>query len=298
MVAFEFYICTMLNFGIIGDLKLLEPYIKHVQKLKNVQVIGKSSVGINVQPESFQFTIPEFNRIELMSRSDVLLISNFSLFPFAILCEMVKNSKHIFAVEYPKLTVEECQQLIKLTGEAKTVFQIVNPFYYLPAVQWLNDNLNFPAFLDVTYFNTGFHKKNSLFALLLMLKHISGFDAKKIGAVTFQPAQNNFEFYNLRLEFGDASVVNINCGRVETANEFKIKAFTKEQFVSLNFINKTFTCNNSSIDLKNYLHIHEFDNFMNAVLNNNKKVTGMQDYHDVLQAVNKIEKKITQFSGE
>ncbi len=298
MVAFEFYICTMLNFGIIGDLKLLEPYIRHIQKLKNVQIIGKSSVGINIQPDSFQFTIPEFNRIELMSRSDILLISNFSLFPFGILCEMVKKSKHIFAAEYPKLSIEECGQLVKLTSEAKTVFQIVNPFYFLPAIQWMNDNLSFPAFLDITRFNTSFNRKNSLFALLLMLKQITGFDVKKISAVTFQPPQKNFDFYNLRLEFGDATVVNINNGKLETANEFKISVFSKDKFIVLDFTNKTYTCNYTPINLVNYLPVLEIDKFMDAVLNNNNKITDIKDYQDVLQLVIKIDKKIAQFSGE
>ena len=117
----------MLNIGIIGNTEVLEPHVKRIQKNKNVNVIGKASVGTSAQLNGFHFSIPEFNRIELIERADILLVDSSSLLPFDMLCDIVKKSKHILAVEYLKLSVDECNKLEKLASESGSVFQIINP---------------------------------------------------------------------------------------------------------------------------------------------------------------------------
>src|SRR5690554_3193119 len=114
----------MLNIGLIGDIKLLEPYTQGIQQHKKALIIGKSSVGTQPLPSGFRMQVPEFNRIELIERSDVLFINKFSLLPFSLICEMVKKSKHIFAASFPDLTSEEMNQLIKLADEARCVIQV------------------------------------------------------------------------------------------------------------------------------------------------------------------------------
>ncbi len=220
----------MLNIGLIGNTKNLEPHVKRIQKNPKINIIGKSSVGINPQLHSFHFSIPEFNRIELIERADIILIDNSSLLPFKILCDIVKKSKHIFTTEYLKLTIEECTQLVKLTNESGSVVQVSNPFYFKPSVQWLNDNFSTPAYLDISYFSSEVNE-DSLFQLLMMLLGITGISPKKIGAITFQSKQTDSNFHNVRLEFNDASVVNLNYGRLEPLNEFKIKAYSPGKFV-------------------------------------------------------------------
>ena len=211
----------MLNLGLIGDIKLLEPYAKKIQGHQNIHITGKSSVGTTTNPASFRFTIPEFNKIELIERSDALLINHFSLLPFQLLCDIVRKSKHIFATEYPDISIQECRDLTKLANEAQTVFQVINPFYYLPALQWLNKNLKKPAYLDISFFKGKPEQTEWLTPLLLMLKEITGTIPKKISAMAFQINEPQSEFNNLRLEFGNASSVNLNFGLKKTRKNLK-----------------------------------------------------------------------------
>ena len=104
----------MLNLGLIGDIRLMEPYIKRVMDHPEIHITGKSSVGIHPQPDDFRLPVPEFNRIELIERSDALLINRFSLLPFDMLCSMVKKSKHFFATSHPAFTPEQSLHLAKL----------------------------------------------------------------------------------------------------------------------------------------------------------------------------------------
>lgn len=295
MVTYELYICDMLNIGIIGDIKLMEPYINHIRKNNNAQIIGKSSVGIHAQSDTFRFTIPEFNRVELIDRADVLLINNFSILRFSVLCDIVKKSKHIFTTVYPDISIEECSHLVKLTIEAKTIFQFINPLSYQSAIQWLGKNIKYPAYINISYINN--LPDNDLLKLLSMLKGITTFDFRKIGAVLYHDVQTQSEFNNVRFQYGDGTIVNLNYGSLGSLDEFIIKVYSENQFVSLNFNSKSYSCNNTFIDLKPFPALNELDIFIETVNGKNSEITNIEDYLAMIEAVQEINKKISQFSG-
>ena len=284
----------MLNIGLIGKTKILEPFAKRIQKNRNINIVGKASAGSKEQ-NSFHYSIPEFNKIEVIDRADAILIDNSNSQPFNLLSDIVKKSKHIFATEYLNLTVEECTQLLNLTNESKSVIQFVNPYFFTPAVHWLNRNLTTPTYLDISNFSADVESEG-LFPMLLMFLGVTGLYPKKIGAVSFHSTQTESRFNNVRLEFGDASVVNLNYGDMDPLHEFKIRAYSPGQFITLNFTNKTFNCNNHPIDLSPFPKVDELDSFIDNILNKTHIISGIEDYLAVLQILQKINLKISQFS--
>ncbi len=285
----------MLNIGLIGDIKLLEPYAKMIHDHSDIHISGKSSVGTNTNPASFRFSIPEFNRVELIERCEALVINRFSLLSFSAICNIIKKSKHIFAAEFPAVSIEECRELAKLANEAQTVVQVKNPLYFLPPVQWLNNNLKKPAYIDISYFKTDFEETAALLSLLFMLKDITGTEPKKISALSFRKTAGEFEFSNVRLEFGNASTVNINFGK-SNKEEFKIRAWAAGQIVSFNMLTKNYSCNSATTDLTPYRGIKEFDKFVESSTKKSKNLSSLNDYLAVLQVVDRIRGKLEQFS--
>jgi hypothetical protein len=296
LVEFEFYICMMLSVGLIGKTEILEPHVKRIQKNPIINIIGKASVGTDDSLNSFHYTIPEINKIELIERADVILIDNSSKLPFTLLCDIIKKSKHIFTAEYLNLTIDECTQLTKLANESGSVIQVNNPLYFNSAIQWLNQHLITPTYLDISYISDKEITDSTLISLLLMLLETTGISPKKIGAVSFRSRQTDSNFNNVRLEFGDASVVNLNYGNMLPINEFKIKVYSPDQFVTLNFTNNTFLNNNIPFELENIKATEELDFFVDSILKKHRQVSSIEDYLIVLHALQKINKKITQFS--
>lgn len=288
----------MLNVGLIGNTDILEPYVKRLRENKNINVIGKASVGSSSELDSFHFTIPEFNRIELIERADVLVIDNSSTMPFKVLSEIIKKSKHAFTAGYIDLTIDECAQIVKLANESGSIIQVSNPYYFTPQIQWLNHNISTPVFLDILDFTKSKANENLLFPIVLSLIDITGISPKKVGAVTFNSDPNHSEFSNVRLEFGDASVVNISYGSLESLNEFKLRVFSKDKFLSFNFSRNTFISNDQPIDFSEYNKTNEFDYFINTIHGEVKKKSCFEDYLIAKQLVKKINKKITQFFAQ
>jgi hypothetical protein len=285
----------MLNLGLIGDIQLLEPYTKKAYEHREIHIAGKSSVGTHPATGNFRISAPEFNRIELVERSDALFINRFSLLPFQMLCDMVKKSKHFFAASYPALNPDECTHLTKLAGEAKTVIQVANPFYYLPPVQWLNQNLKKPAYIEVTMDKTTLFDNQTLIQILLMLKSLTGNNPKKTGAVLFdsEPAKSGFTHF--QLEYGDGTVLTVNLNKVESQLEFKIKTFAGNQFTSFDLLKLQGTVNHSPADLSHLKDENETDIFFSAIINKNKYYTSIEDYSTVLQTVQSIQSKLDRF---
>ena len=288
----------MLSLGLIGNTETLEPFVKRIQKNKIVNVIGKASVGSSAHLDGFHFSIPEMNRVELIERSDILLVDNSSPLPYKMLSEIVKKSKHIFATEYLNINIDECSQLVKLANESGSVFQVTNPYYFSPVVQWMNDHVSMPTFLDILDFTGAGEKGDKLYPIIFMLLGLTGISPKKVGAVTFSSTPNKSEFTNVRLEFGDASVVNISFGNIESLEEFKIRAYSRDQFITLNLSRKTYACNNKPIELTDYMGISEFDWFLNSIQNKTKKKSCIEDYLIAMYLVQKINKKIAQFFAQ
>ena len=288
----------MLNIGLIGNTDILEPFVKRLRENKDINVIGKASVGSSTQLDSFHFSIPEFNRVELIERADVLIMDNSSLMPFKILSEIVKKSKHVFTAGYLNLTIDECSQIVKLANESGSVIQVSNPYFFTPAIQWLNNNISSPVYLDVLDFTETNNNDNLLYPIVLMLIELTGISPKKVGAVTFNSNPNKSDFTNVRLEYGDASVVNISFGSLESLEEFRIRVYSRNHFINLNFTRNTFICNNNPIDLSGVENTSEIDYFVDTILRKNRKKSCLEDYLIAMFLVQKINKKITQFFAQ
>ena len=286
----------MLAIGLIGKTETLEPHVKRIRKNPNVNIIGKASVGTDDRLNSFHYTIPEINKIELIERADVIIIDNSSRFPFPLLCDIIKKSKHVFTAEYLSLTIDECSQLTKLANESGSVIQVTNPFYFSPAIQWLNQHLISPTYIDISYISAEGANDNALISLLLMLLGTTGISPKKIGAVNFRSQQTDSNFNNVRLEFNDASVVNLNYGNMPNVNKFKVRVYSPDQFVTLDFTNETCLNNNTPFTPDTVNAVDELDYFVNTILKKHKQQSSIEDYLTVLNAVQKANKKIARFS--
>jgi hypothetical protein len=284
----------MLNLGLIGDIKLLEPYTQKAHENQAIHIIGKSSVGTQPKPGSFRLQAPEFNRIELIERSDALFINRFSLLPFGLLCEAIKKSKHIFAASYPNLSREEIGQLAKLANEAKTVIQFANPLYYYPGVQWMVNNLKKPAYIDLHYFRTEAPEKHTLLQLILMLKDFIGATPRKSGAVLFTSSAADSIFNNAQLDFGDGSVINLNFG-TKPEPDFRIKIYMHNRFTRLDFNQKQFQVNNEPIDVSAFANADEVNSFINSILYKGKVATDIETYYNALQTVSVIQEKLDRY---
>lgn len=286
----------MINIGLIGDIKLLEPYTSRVQQHKKVHIIGKSSVGTQPLPSSFSLQAPEFNRIELIERSDALFINKFSLLPFPLICDIIKKSKHIFAASYPDLTPDELSQLIKLANEARCIVHVANPYYYLPGIDWLANKIKKPASIQVVLNDKTETDKKTLIRLLLMLKDFTGAIPRKTCVSNYFSSPIKAEYKYIHLEYNDGSIINYHLQQMEDKGCFQTKIYMQDQFLEFDFSKNKYTMNGLNIDVTDKKSEDEAVDFLDTLIFNRKPATGLNNYLEVIQLYNIINERLQRFN--
>lgn len=287
----------MLNLGLIGNIQQMKSYINKAYELPEINISGISPVGKKRASEDFRLPVPEFSHLELIKRADALFVSRLSLLSFQIISDIIRDSKSVFVASYPGLSPEECSQLNKLALEAQTIIQVVNPFFYLPAVQWLNQNLKKPTYIDIS-----FSKKEEgefddlLLQLLLMLKEMTDGKPKKTNAIFFERKVENEIFRNINLEYSDGSIVNLNIKYPANQDEFTISTFARNQFTSFDLIRSSGTCNNSAVELHSSADKNEVSVFFDTVAGSKNNITNLDDYSAVKQVVNVITSRLDKYA--
>lgn len=287
----------MVNLGLIGNIYQMKPYIEKAYELPEINVAGKSAAGTQSETEDYRLPVPEFSRIELIKSVDALFINRFSSLSFRMLSEIIRESKPFFATSYPDLSPEECAQLSKLAREAKTVIQVANPYFYLPPVQWFNQNIKKPAYIDLFLSKKEEEKfEDLLIQLLLMLKEMTDSKPKKINAIFFEMKQENELFRNINLEYGDGSIVNLNIKYSANQEEFTIKTYARNQFAAFDMINAAGTCNNSVVNLDDSTEHNEVFAFFDAIGSSKTQTTNLDDYSAAIQTVKIILARIEKYT--
>lgn len=281
----------------IGNIYQMKPYIEKAYELPEINVAGKSAAGTQSETEDYRLPVPEFSRIELIKSVDALFINRFSSLSFRMLSEIIRESKPFFATSYPNLSPEECAQLSKLAREAKTVIQVANPYFYLPPVQWFNQNIKKPAYIDLFLSKKEEEKfEDLLIQLLLMLKEMTDSKPKKINAIFFEMKQENELFRNINLEYGDGSIVNLNIKYSANQEEFTIKTYARNQFAAFDMINAAGTCNNSVVNLDDSTEHNEVFAFFDAIGSSKTQTTNLDDYSAAIQTVKIILARIEKYT--
>ena len=284
----------MINAGLIGKTNILEPYAHELLKNSGMNIIGKASVGSDDELNSFHYTIPELNKIELIERAEILVIDSSIPFPFKLMCDLVKRGKHIFCAEFPDLTFAECSELIKLVTESGAVVQICNPYYFTPAMQWLNANFKGPMFLEYTNICAPDCDNHSLLKMLLMLTYVTGLTVKKHAAFSYSDDDGN-SFSSIRLEYNDASTVDLKFGQHKTREQFEIKSYANNLFSYFDFRNDVFTSNGQALDLSSFAEATEINAFIGAIEKNGQPKSTLEHYQQAYELAKKVNRKLAQF---
>lgn len=285
----------MLNIGIIGITELLEPHVKEMQKNKQVNVIGKASIGRSAQLNSFHFSIPEFNRVELIERADILIIDSSSMLPFDLLCETLKKGKHVFTIGYPDLSVDECDSLIKLADESGSVFHISNKDYYEKGFEWLRENKKIPVFIDILKDSSSGQQKEEILSLLLLLNGITNLEFKRLTVTAFDSQNNEVSFLNIRMDFGNASAVNITVKSVAEPESFLLKFYSVNQFGTYDVRSNELVLNGEKIEDLDGRVASDFDCFVSAIHENVMGCVDLEVFKMALLAYKSIKKKMDLF---
>jgi hypothetical protein len=286
----------MIKIGLIGNLGSIVTHIGQLKNVKNIQLVGKSSVGMMEEPQGKYLTLPEFNRTELVKSSDFLIVENSNLLLPDLIKTAIKSNKHLYITDYPLISPEQCMELLKLADEAKTMVHICNYPGSESFTNWLNENWKEPAYLNL--FETlptlpdklTYLTKYLLFALSLFKS-----PPQKIRVSGIHQPDSDYYFINVRLDFPSYSTFNLEI-LIQPNTSRNIKIAMPGKFLSCDLTSAKATLNQKEISLPSsrvnpvveLLHKHGTDNFISE--------SNLNLYYITLLALRDVLRKIELFT--
>lgn len=225
----------MIKVGLIGNLSSIVQQIGQLKNVKDVRVIGKSSVGMMEELHGKYLTIPEFNRKELIEASDFLMVEKSRLLLPDLLKLSIKNNKHLYITDFPDLQPEQCAELIKLADEAKTMVHIADQSLSESFQHWVEVNWKEPAYISIFEAQPELPEKipyltRYIFLALSLYKAMP----QKIRVSGIHQPETGFYFINIRLDFPSFSAFNLEL-LIQPHESHNIRLVLPGQFLTGDF---------------------------------------------------------------
>ena len=209
----------------------MQPYVQHLKKEPDFEIIGKSSIGLVDQPAGSLMSVPEYAKAALIDAADAIIIERPDMVNFEMIKEAIKKSKHLFLSDLPEISSAQCLELQKLAGEAGNVVQIRNPLLEEPSARWIAENWQEPAYISIFKSAEIFRdKRNLLMGLLLYAHHLFAASPQKIRVSGVYNPGSGYSFMNIRLDYATYSAINIEMLDQPVA-ELKIRAALPQKFL-------------------------------------------------------------------
>jgi hypothetical protein len=239
----------MINVAIVGSFSAIKKHTNALGKIRDIRIAGRwISSGAQESAIEYDTGITCSDPDIVIENADALIITDAGTFCNHLAIAALRKARHVFLYPSVVRSVNEANQLIKLTHEANVVLKcgrlgstsIVGLINALPDV-------NAVSMVELQHYSKisdAGKPKNISEALLsdmeiinnLIHARIVSIKAKGLCMLSSQP-----EIINARLEFDNGCAVNYNCNLVAAQNEFFITIVVKNKILKYNFITNEFT---------------------------------------------------------
>lgn len=237
----------MLKIGVLGAGHLGKIHLRLLNQSEKYELVGFHDPNVeNAQKVSEEFGYRKFDTIEeLIENVEVVDIVTPTLSHYDCAVMAVKKGKHIFLEKPISNTVEEAEEIIRLTKEYSVKGQVGHVERFNPAFKAVKDKINNPMFIE-THRLAEFNPRGTDVPVVLDLM-IHDIDAilsvvkskvKDIHASGVSVISDSPDIANARIEFENGCVANVTSSRISMKNMRKSRFFQKDAYISVDYLDK------------------------------------------------------------
>ncbi|MES2681015.1 MAG: Gfo/Idh/MocA family oxidoreductase [Bacteroidota bacterium] len=174
---------------------------------------------------------------------DVLTPSNTH---FEIAKQAIINGKHVFIEKPVTANLKDAKQLQSLVKEAGVKFQVSHVERLNPAFIAAQPYIQAPVFIEVHRLAQYNSRGTDVSVVLDLMMHdldlilsIVNSNVKRIHVSGSALVSATTDIANARIEFENGCVANLTTNRMAFKNSRKFRVFTKDNFISINLLDKT-----------------------------------------------------------
>ncbi|MTG98297.1 MULTISPECIES: Gfo/Idh/MocA family protein [Myroides] len=238
----------MLKVGVLGAGHLGKIHLRLLNQSEKYNLVGfYDPFKENAEKVAAEFGYRKFDSIEeLIAAVDVVDIVTPTLSHFDCAKQAIEAGKHVFLEKPITTTVEEAEEIIKLTKKHNVYGQVGHVERFNPAFLAVKSKIESPMFIE-THRLAEFNPRGTDVPVVLDLM-IHDLDAilsvvkspvKHVSASGVAVLSESPDIANARVEFENGCVANITASRISMKNMRKSRFFQRDAYISVDYLEKT-----------------------------------------------------------
>ena len=234
----------MIKIGIVGANDLSKRHISRLAEIPEFELVGVFDHNEeNAKSITQNSGLTYFNKFDdLMNLVDAVDILSPVGTHYKYASNAIMHSKHVLLNGLISEDIREARSLNELAIEANVNLKILHEERLHPELRTFKKYVKKPYYVECKRLKNkvlSISNDSLVFGMLLhdidLLTTLIGSNIRKVvanGASLF----NSFtDFLNVRLEFENGCVANVNCGNFDSEDEDCIKVYQKNEMLTLNF---------------------------------------------------------------
>lgn len=232
----------MIKIGIVGANELSKRHISQLTQISDFEIAGLFDHDMeNARTIAGDFGIPYFDSLpDLFQISDAIDIVSPVGTHFKYASQAIMQSRHVLLNGLLSEDIREAKQLNDLAIEANVSLKILHEEKFHPEIKALRRLVKKPTYIECTRYKNkvlSISNDSIIFGMLLLdvdlLISIVGSNVRKVVANASRIFNEYADFINVRIEFENGCIANINCGNFESGGTDSIRVFQKNECIKL-----------------------------------------------------------------
>ena len=236
--------------GVVGVGYLGKFHAEKYARMNDVELVGVADIDIS-QAEKVATevsTVPYADYTALFDKVDAVSIAVPTSEHFAVCRDFLENDIDVLIEKPMTETLEEAEELIRISESRNLVLQVGHLERFNPAVVALKDVIEKPMFIESHRLSVYKDRGTDVSVVHDLMIHdidiilnVVGSNIKTVHAAGIPVISDHVDIANARLEFENGCVTNVTASRISIKNERKLRLFQHNAYISVDFANQEIT---------------------------------------------------------
>ena len=236
-----------MRIGIIGTGSMGKNHLRVVDSIPELEItcaVDNNDENLNSACEPYKLEkFGDYRKI--VNMVDSVMVSTPTESHYSIAKYFLENKKPVLVEKPFTSTVEQANELIKISEENKLPIYVDHLERFNPAIEYIEKIVKNPLFIEVQRLGSFSPRSLDIDVIMDLMIHdldiILQWDKskiKQINSLGVPIISNKIDIANARLEFNSGLVVNITASRVSQKKTRKLRIFQKDEYISLDYKKK------------------------------------------------------------
>jgi predicted dehydrogenase len=232
----------MIKIGIVGANELSKRHIVQLKLIPDFEIVGLFDHDVeNARLLAEEYQVPFFENLQdMLNRADAVDIASPVGTHFKYASQSIMQSVHVLLNGLLSEDIREAKQLNDLAIEANVCLKILHEEKFHPEIKALRRLVKKPTYIECNRFKNkvlSISNDSIIFGMVLLdvdlLISIVGSNVRKVVSNASKVFNEYADFINVRIEFENGCIANINCGNFEKADSDSLKVYQKNELITL-----------------------------------------------------------------